>query len=87
MESVSLRSLRTSTSVNTSLQTTRSRKSINKHEKMLDINKIMDVKGKTLMFQPDIEEIKHEPDITHMLKGIKQSENKIFDHNFAFKSC
>lgn len=58
-----------------------------KHEKMMNIDKIIDVKGKTLMYAPDIEDLNHEPDITHMLKGIEQTHNMNFDHNFKIRTC
>jgi hypothetical protein len=57
-----------------------------KYEKMLNVNRILDIKGKTLIYDPSLEDFKHEPDIIHMLKGITQTENKIFDHDFKIKA-
>lgn len=57
-----------------------------KYEKMLNVDRILDIKGKTLIYDPVLEDFNHEPDIIHMLKGIAQKENMIFDHDFKIKS-
>jgi len=53
---------------------------------MANIEKLLGSQKNTLIYDPSLEEIKHEPEIIHLLKGIKQTKDMIIDHDFIIKS-
>ena len=57
------------------------------YEKKLNIEEILGHQKKTLIYTPNLDDIKHKPDIIHLLKGIKLKKDMIFDHDFLMKSC
>jgi len=63
------------------------KKEYQRHENFQNIDKLMEVKGKTLIYQHTIEDLKHEPEIMHMLKGISQAKDEIIDYDFKIKTC
>ena len=55
-------------------------------EEKLNIDKLIDPNRRILMIASNLDEYKHKPDILHILKGIDQTHDKIFDHDFKIKS-
>ena len=58
-----------------------------KFHEVMDIEKIVHKEKRTLVYEePKPDEQNYTPEILHMLKGINQTENKFFDHNFKIRS-